>query len=61
MSMVTYIIHIFNITNYKFSSEGFTICTSLTFDLIADQEKLPRNRRNPFTGKKGKNPSAYKY
>jgi len=43
-----------NITNYKFASEGFTICThstSLTFDLTSDQEKLPRNRKNPFTGK----------
>jgi len=25
--------------------------TSLTFDLTPEQEKLPRNRRNPFTGK----------
>jgi len=38
-----------NITNYKFPSEGFTICThttSLTFDLMWDQEILPRNRRS---------------
>jgi len=32
-----------------------TICThmtSLTFDLTSDQGKLPRNRKNPFTGTK---------
>uniref|UniRef100_A0A8C2Z857 Protein kinase N3 n=1 Tax=Cyclopterus lumpus TaxID=8103 RepID=A0A8C2Z857_CYCLU len=48
-----------NITNYKLSSEGFTICThttSLTFDLTSDQEKLPKN--NLLTGKKGKKPSG---
>jgi len=51
-----------NITHYKFSSEGFTICThttSLTFDLTSDQEKLPRNREKKFTGlEKGKTPSG---
>jgi len=34
------------ITNYKFASEGFTVCThttSLTFDLTS--EKLPKNRK----------------
>jgi len=34
---------------------GFSTCTnttSLTFDLTWDQEKLPRNRTNSFTGKK---------
>jgi len=44
-----------NITNEKFSSEGFTVCThmtSLTFDLTSDQEQLPRNPKNPFRGKK---------
>jgi len=43
--------------NYKFTSEGFTICThtaSLTFDLTSDQEKLPRKRRR----KKVKKPSG---
>jgi len=43
-----------NITNYKFASEGFTICThttSLSQDLTSDQEKLPKNRKNPFTVK----------
>jgi len=38
---------------------GFTICTlttSLSQDLTLEQEKLPRNRKNPFTGeKKGRN------
>jgi len=33
---------------------------SLTFDLTLDQEKLPKNRKNPFTGKKGKKPSGKK-
>jgi len=36
------------ITNYKFASGGFTICThttSLTFDLTSNQEQLPRNRK----------------
>jgi len=28
--------------------------TSLSQDLTTDQEKLPRNRKNPFTGNKGK-------
>jgi len=32
--------------------------TSLTFDLKSDQEKLPENRKNPFTGKKVKTPSG---
>jgi len=32
--------------------------TSLSQDLPSDQEKLPRNRKNPFTGKKGKTPSG---
>jgi len=48
------------IKNYKFASKGLIICThttSLTFDLTSDQEKLPRNRKNPFTGKKGEEPS----
>jgi len=26
--------------------------TSLTFDLTPDQEDLPKNRKNPFMGKK---------
>jgi len=43
-----------NITNYKFASKGFTICRHRTQDLTPDQEKLPRNRKNPFTGKKGR-------
>jgi len=30
----------------------------LSQDLTSDQEKLPRNRKNPFTGKKGKKPSG---
>jgi len=41
------------------SLEGFKICThttSPTFDLTSDQEKLPRNRKNPFTGKKREEP-----
>jgi len=49
------------ITNYKFASAGFTICThttSLTFDLTSDQEQLPRIRKNPFTGKQVKKPSG---
>jgi len=40
-----------------FCIEGFTICThttSLTFDLTSDQEKLPKNRKKTFTGKKGR-------
>jgi len=40
---------------HKFASEGFTVCThttSLTFDLTSGQEKLPRSRKNPFTGEK---------
>jgi len=37
----------------------FTICTHTTSqDLTSDQEKLPGNRNNPFTGKKGKTPSG---
>jgi len=51
-----------NITNYTFTSEGFTICThttSLSQDLTSDQEKLPRNREKTFHGgKKGKKPSG---
>jgi len=31
---------------------------SLTFDLTSDQEKLQRNRKNPFMEKKGKTPSG---
>jgi len=48
-----------NITNYKFASKGFIICTpttSLTFDLTSYQEKDPRNRKNPFTRKKREEP-----
>jgi len=40
-----------NNTNYKFTSEGFTICahtTSLSQDLTSDQEKLPKNRKKTF-------------
>jgi len=35
-------------TNYQFASEDFRICThttSLTFDLISDQEQLQKNRK----------------
>jgi len=32
--------------------------TSLTFDLTWDQEKLPKNRKITFAGKKVKNPSG---
>jgi len=35
-----------------------THTTSLSQDLTSDQEKLPQNRKNPFTGKKGKKPSG---
>jgi len=41
--------------HHKCASEGFKICphtTSLTFDLSSDQEKLPKNRKNPFSGEK---------
>jgi len=30
--------------------------TFLTSDLTSDQEKLPRNIKNPFMGKKGEEP-----
>jgi len=39
----------------------FTICThtsSLSQDLTSIQEKLPKNRKKPFTGKKGKKSSG---
>jgi len=45
-----------NITNYKFASEGFAVCTHM--DFTSDQEKLPKNRRKPFHGEKGKKPSG---
>jgi len=49
-----------DITNYKFASEGFTICThttSLTFDLTSDQEQLPPPpKKNLSRGKKVKKP-----
>jgi len=32
---------------YTLSSECFNLYISLTFDLTSDQEKLPRNRKNP--------------
>jgi len=41
-----------------FASGDFTISThmtSLTFDLTSDQEKIPRNGKKTFTGKKGRN------
>jgi len=40
---------------------GFAICTlttSLTFDLTSVQEKLSRNRKKTFAGKKEKNPAG---
>jgi len=36
----------------------YTYFTSLTFDLTSDQEQLPRNINNPFTGEKRENPSG---
>jgi len=44
-----------NIKNYKFVSEGFTICThttSLSQNLTSDQEKLQEMEKKSFTGKK---------
>jgi len=50
------------ITNYKFASEGFTICTnkiSLSKDLTSDQEKLPKKQQKTLSlGKQGKRPSG---
>jgi len=58
LNSIPLILYISSIINYKFASEGFTICThttSLTFDLTSDQEKLPRNReKKTFTRKKSK-------
>jgi len=46
----------------EFASEGFKICThttSLSQDLLhIGSGKKPRNRKKPFTGKKGKKPSG---
>jgi len=57
---IQFILYSPNITNYKFASGGFTICThttSLTFDLTSDQEKVPKHRRrkNIHADKKGRN------
>jgi len=49
-----------NITNSKFVSEGFKICThttSLIFDLTSDQEKLPRDRKKTFRRATEEDPS----
>jgi len=48
------------ITNDNLPSDGFTVCTHrhpwpLTFDLISDQEQLPKNRKKPSRGKKESN------